>query len=198
MAKKKDEMQSPDPDLATRIFGRAVSFSFEKNWGRWCGNTPDTYDPTYPQKLVDFFVEPVTNQVNNPMFPIAPPYFSQFARSIGVSTKKLWEWEVLFPEFKAACEMAREIHKEIILSGGLLGKYKDSIAKLILSYDHSMHDKQEQINTNVNLIPMTAAESINFLLQQHGQPPIALPAVEEAEFTEIKVEKPKPSPKKKK
>lgn len=107
------------------------------------------YKPKYAQQLIEFFdIEPfrevielitykdgttkeVYKEVANDI-----PFFSQFAREIGVDTDTLTEWrkkedkkgKLVYLDFSLAYKKAKEIQKEILVINGLRNNYNSGFA----------------------------------------------------------------------
>lgn len=185
MKKNPEEVLS----LNEKLSARATQFSFEGHWRNASRAIKDTFKHEYCQGIVDFYLAKLDLQAhpvsdNGIRLTVAPPHLSQYARSIGVSTKSLRDWGEMFPEFLAALNLANDIHLEMLSDGALLGDYNPKIAKLLMDYRHGIREKQEVL-VNHAMIPLSAAQSINYLLEQQGLPPVKIP---DAEFTEVKVE----------
>ena len=78
-----------------------------------------------------------------------------FAKYIGVNKTTLYEWSKEHPEFSNSLEKINEEQKKRLLDKGLSGDYNSTIAKLILSANHGMSDRQEIEHSgdiSVNLI----------------------------------------------
>lgn len=71
------------------------------------------------------------------------PTIEGFARYIDVNKTTLYEWESKHEEFSNALDKIRIEQKERLLNSGLSGDYNSTIAKLILSSNHGMSDKQD-------------------------------------------------------
>lgn len=82
------------------------------------------------------------------------PTVEGFAMFIGVNKTSLYEWEKKHPAFSNALSKIREEQRHRLLNKGLSGDYNPVIAKLILSSNHGMSDKQEIDHT-------TKGESFN-------------------------------------
>ncbi len=67
------------------------------------------------------------------------------------------------PEFLYALRYIKEEQRKRLINGGLSGKYNSTIAKLILSANHGMHEKKEtehsgKILTGFNVIEHTGGD----------------------------------------
>ncbi|MFA6897235.1 MAG: terminase small subunit [Patescibacteria group bacterium] len=71
------------------------------------------------------------------------PTIEGFARFIGVNKTSLYEWEKNHEEFSNSLEKIKTEQKERLMNSGLSGDYNPTIAKLILSSNHDMHEKSE-------------------------------------------------------
>lgn len=173
--------------LNEKLLARATQFSFEGHWRNASRPVKDVFKHEYCQGIVDFYLERLEKQVNpgeDDGWKVAPPHLSQYARSINVSTQSLLDWGQMFPEFQEALNLANDIHLEMLSDGALLGDYNPKIAQLLMDYRHGIREKQE-VQVNHYQIPMSAADSINFVLKQQGLPPVQIP---DAEFKEVKPE----------
>lgn len=70
-----------------------------------------------------------------------PPRFSQFARSIGVTTRRLKLWKKLHVGFAHAYEECEEIAKEFYIDNGLMGHYSSQFAIFAAKNETNMKDK---------------------------------------------------------
>jgi len=71
------------------------------------------------------------------------PTIEGFSRFLGVAVSSLYEWEKKFPEFSKALGEIKTEQKERLLDKGLSGHYNSTIAKLILSSNHGMTERQD-------------------------------------------------------
>ena len=66
-----------------------------------------------------------------------------FAKYIDVVVSTLFEWEKDHKEFSKALGKITAEQKKRLINSGLSGDYNTTIAKLILSSNHNMRDKQD-------------------------------------------------------
>ena len=100
--------------------------------------SPPSYKPTYCEEIIEFFavartervVKSVTtgkNEYEKTEYETIAneiPFFSAFARKIGVTTTTLTtNWTRRYPEFLAAYNTAKELQKEFLIQNGLGGFY---------------------------------------------------------------------------
>ncbi len=71
------------------------------------------------------------------------PTKEDFALFIGVNKSSLYEWEALSPEFSIALDLITVHQRGKLINGGLSGTYNPTIAKLLLSANHGMKEKNE-------------------------------------------------------
>lgn len=123
------------------------------------------YVPEFAEMMIDYFeaaekfrtvyetvtwkngeVREIEKQVPN-----APPSPREFARSIGVTHKRLKAWAKKFPEFKDAYEQCEEIYKDFLIENGLLGHYPAQFATFVAKNETDMKDKNINENFNFNV-----------------------------------------------
>lgn len=71
-----------------------------------------------------------------------------FAKFIGVSHDALSDWERKYPEFGVALAKIAAEQKQRLIEHGLSGDYNPVIAKLVLSANHGMAEKNEHDHTS--------------------------------------------------
>lgn len=80
------------------------------------------------------------------------PTVEGFALFLNVDKTTLYEWASKYPEFSHALrKIVEEQHKRLI-DKGLSGEYNSTIAKLVLSANHNMRERQD-ITTNDKDLP---------------------------------------------
>jgi hypothetical protein len=112
------------------------------------------YRPEYCQKLLDYFNQPNTREVEvviqtrgggtltkTETQALPPRHLSAFARGVGVSEKTLRDWAAKYPEFGQAYEWAKDMIKEQIIDCGVLGVWNAQFAKLYAVNATDMRDK---------------------------------------------------------
>ena|SRR3990167_5653193 len=89
------------------------------------GGRPSKYDPSFCQKIVDYFsVEPyrvipkTKREIPNDL-----PFLSNFADSIGVNQDTLHEWCKVHPEFSEAFKKAKELQEQFLVINGLRNNF---------------------------------------------------------------------------
>lgn len=75
------------------------------------------------------------------------PTFAGFAASIGVSTSTLSAWEKKYPEFHAACDVARAFQEDMLIQNGLLGHYSPATTIFVQKNVLGWRDKIETEET---------------------------------------------------
>ena len=69
-----------------------------------------------------------------------------------VCEKTLWNWSKRYPAFERVLGRLKRLQKQMLISKGLDGKYNSTIAKLLLSCNHDMNEKQEyEVGGNVTV-----------------------------------------------
>jgi hypothetical protein len=81
-------------------------------------------------------------QIFNTKIKVNLPTIEGFARFIGVNKTSLYEWEKIHPRFSNALGLIRTEQRQRLIDNGLSGDYNPTIAKLILSANHGMVEKQ--------------------------------------------------------
>lgn len=114
----------------------------------------DKYKPEYCDAIREWFNQPHydksvttiirkngdkierTEFVANP-----PPHFGAFARSIKVAQCTLRKWVDKHPEFAEAYQEAKDMLREHIVDGGLLGTFNSHFCRLVAVNDTDMRDR---------------------------------------------------------
>lgn len=122
------------------------------------------YHPSYCAALLEWFDKPKMKRIvdsytwksgavseKERFVPNTPPHFSEFARSIGVSTRTLKKWASVHPEFKEAMESAQEILEEFLIDNGLIGAYGAISMKFVAVNKTKMKDKVVQENQMIDM-----------------------------------------------
>lgn len=125
---------------------------------------PGQYHPGYAKQILAYFDRPKTRRVidsytwksgavsdKERFVPNTPPHFSEFARSIGVTTRKLKSWAKDHPEFKEAMEQCQEILEEFLIDNGLLGVYGSQAMIFVAKNKTKMKDKVIHENQHVDM-----------------------------------------------
>jgi hypothetical protein len=174
---KNERKQKPATHLESVVEG-ALSRRFEGSWQASRGiYSKYSYHPDYCQKLKDFILKCV--KISETPLSL-PPHLSEFARSIGIPTKVIEDWANVFPELKEEIETLNDLGKEMLINGGLLETYNTKITTILLDHNYGIREKKESIiPEGVALIPMSAVQSVQFLIQQQGLPPVKLTDLQE-------------------
>ncbi len=80
--------------------------------------------------------------------PNAPPQFSEFGRTIGVSERTLKSWVKKYPEFAEAYEICQDIIQEFFVENGVKGDYASQFA--IFAAKNLTKMKDVMVNKNEN------------------------------------------------
>ena len=102
---------------------------------------PTKYKPVYCKKLLDHFtVNPhktITKEIKTKsgaiikeekLIPADPPFLTVFAKQIGVSRTRLFDWAKEHAAFRNAMTRAKELQEEMIAKNALLGLYDGGFA----------------------------------------------------------------------
>jgi hypothetical protein len=140
---------------------------------------PSSYDPAYCELILEFFnTEPFvegTDAMDKPTIrPLKLPTVQRFAANIGVHKDTIHEWARVHPEFSVSLKQALDMQADALIQGGLFGSYEKTIAKMLLSANHGLHEKTEQsvkaevnqtsVQVTAEATPEQAAEAYNKLI----------------------------------
>lgn len=120
------------------------------------------YDPSFAESMIAFFLEREKFRIAYDTFtwkngevvekerriPNAPPQFSEFGRTIGVSERTIKGWAQKHPEFKEAYEVCQGIIQEFMVENGLRGDYPGQFA--IFAAKNLTGMKDTHVNENKN------------------------------------------------
>jgi hypothetical protein len=87
------------------------------------------------------------------------PTIEGFALYIKHDTDTLLEWGKIYPEFSVALRKIKSIQKQRLISSGLSGDYSPVIAKLILSSNHGMRERQD-ITSDDKVLPVPLLQAM--------------------------------------
>ncbi len=117
---------------------------------------PTKYKPEYCEELIKFFdrapfreIEVVTKskggyeKIEKKRVPNQLPFFSAFARKIGVHVDTLHEWKKKHKEFSEAYKKAKALQKEFLIQNGLVGLYNATAFIFTAKNLTDMRDKTE-------------------------------------------------------
>jgi len=76
----------------------------------------------------------------------------------GITTIYRWAGDDKHDEFRKALERLKNKQKQVLVAKGLTGDFNSAIAKLVLSANHGMHEKQESQVTGPDGGPIQIAE----------------------------------------
>lgn len=172
----------PAEERLDKVFDGSV------DWRKFGGNWQTPYKKEFCRRLVQFFNIELGHYVSGGIHgekyvPHTPPHFTKFAREIGVTEKRLYEWAELYPEFKVAMDMALDMRNEVLKDNSLLGHYEAKVANLFL--EHYAGVKPKSDGQQPSMLPVVFMDSFNRFLEQRGEKPIALPGIEDAEAKEV-------------
>lgn len=125
---------------------------------------PGQYHPGYCEQMIEYFDRPKMKEIidsytwksgavseKSRFVPNTPPHFSEFARSIGVTTRTLNKWARENPEFRNAHQICQEILEEFLIDNGLVGAYGAIAMKFVAVNRSKMKDKQVHENQAIDL-----------------------------------------------
>ena len=128
-----------------------------KNIGR-----PTTYKEEYNEKVNEYLIacedeETATIKTENPItgykgyetkLKVKLPTIEGFSLYIDIPLFTLYTWREKYPLFKQSLEKITNKQKERLISKGLSNDYNSTIAKLMLSSNHGMSERND---TNVTM-----------------------------------------------
>lgn len=125
---------------------------------------PGDYHPGYAEQMLRWFDRPKTKKIYDSytwksgavsekerFIANTPPHFSEFARSIGVTTRTLRRWARDHTEFGEAYQMCQEILEEFLIDNGLTGSYGAIAMKFVAVNRTRMKDKVVQENVTIDI-----------------------------------------------
>lgn len=125
---------------------------------------PGEYHPGYAAQMVRYFDKPKVKKTYETFtwrsgavtekeryIPATPPHFSEFARSIGVTTRTLKRWAAQHEEFREAYITCEEIYEEFLIENGLTGAYGAIAMKFVAVNKTKMKDKVVTENVHVDI-----------------------------------------------
>lgn len=121
------------------------------------GGAPSKYDPTYCDKIIEYFTVDPNREVQVPHYKGGEvswvdtkivanslPKFHEFAKSIGVTHKTLHNWCDEHVEFLQAYTHAKELQKFFLIENGLNGCYNPTAYVFTAKNLTDMKDRIEQ------------------------------------------------------
>lgn len=111
---------------------------------------PSKYDPSYCQRIIDFFDRPLFKEKS---FGSKAPELNELptleyfaAKELGVTKQTLHNWAAEHPEFLAALNRAKELQTYMLVQGGVSRAYDPTFTKFLLnSVSDTYKDKPIQV-----------------------------------------------------
>lgn len=105
---------------------------------------PTKYKKEYNKK-VDAYLKKTKDSftADNKLSKVDLPTIGGFARYIDVPERTLYDWRDAHAEFSQSLAKIVQEQKKRLLNMGLSGEYNSTIAKLVLSSNHGMSEKQD-------------------------------------------------------
>lgn len=126
-------------EYGVKYNGKMDTGAPDKYKAEFCDDMMEFFDiPAYTQKEIETEKGVQIVEVVNDI-----PYFSAYARSIGVSVDTLHEWKKKYPEFSEAYGKCKAIQEEILCTNALRGNYKSDFAKFFAINNTKMREKLE-------------------------------------------------------
>jgi len=90
------------------------------------------------------------------------PTIEDFAfNHLGVHHSTVWDWGKKYPQFSKALDKIREEQRQRLLEKGLSNDYNSTIAKLILSSNHGMKERQD-VTSGDEPLPENKIQFVDF------------------------------------
>lgn len=147
------------------------------------GGRPSLYKPEYCKALIDFFsVKPYRREVSEEitsdgvnskggtnhfvkkkyrLVPNDPPFFEDFATSIGVSDDTIVNWAKTHDEFLAAYNKAKFLQKKFLIVNGLAGTNPPASYIFTAKNVTDMRDKHEVAETRDLHLKLTDLDKLS-------------------------------------
>lgn len=124
------------------------------------------YKPEYDQDIIHYFNKPRTKITKEKLYykngsireyekeiPNDPPWFSEFARNIGVDKITMLRWCDEHESFRIAYAQAKEIQKEFIAGNTIRGLYNPRFGEFTMKNVTGWRDLREQkVSGNVKVM----------------------------------------------
>lgn len=125
---------------------------------------PSEYKEEYVDK-VDEYLSITVDTIEEKKVKL--PTIEGFARYIGVNKTSLYEWEKKHDIFSNALDKIRQEQQQRLLDNGLAGTYNPTIAKLVLSANHGMREKQD-VTTDGKELPTPLLNVLDYIRNEEG------------------------------
>lgn len=125
---------------------------------------PTKYTEDMPQKLIEFFSEPLRKmkkiqqatakgvvELEVEEF-IDPPFIESFCAEHLISKDTFYRWVKTYPEFSDAFKAIKPMQAKILLIGSMKGYYNASISKLILANCTDYKEDKQEIQQEIKVI----------------------------------------------
>lgn len=156
-----DPLQNSTPPVTTLVVSESLSPADPASLAKKILSRT-AYDPSFAESMIAFFLEREKFRIAYDTFtwkngevvekerriPNAPPQFSEFGRTIGVSERTIKGWAQKHPEFKEAYEVCQGIIQEFMVENGLRGDYPGQFA--IFAAKNLTGMKDTHVNENKN------------------------------------------------
>ena len=120
------------------------------------------YEKTHGADMLEFFLSKSRSRIatethyakdgslfeREKVVPNAPPMFSEFGRTIGVSDRTIKSWVKKYPEFAEAYEICQDIIQEFFVENGVKGNYASQFS--IFAAKNLTRMKDVMVNKNEN------------------------------------------------
>lgn len=108
---------------------------------------PSEYKKEYIEAVDEYLAENIDNYSKGRLN-VNLPTIEGFAVYIGVNKSSLYEWSEKYTEFSDSLDKLKHEQQKRLINQGLSGQYNSTIAKLILSSNHGMSEKNEIDHTS--------------------------------------------------
>ena len=129
------------------------------------GGRPTKYRDDMPGRVLSFIDECEASET------VQLPTVEGIALTLDVATSTVELWGQVHEEFSGTLKKAKQTQKNMLMNNGLSGDYNSTIAKLILSANHGMHEKSER-NIGVPETLAAALAALAALAKSRNEPPM--------------------------
>ena len=97
------------------------------------------------------------------------PTLRGLAIHLDINESTLYEWDKKYPEFSKSLDKIKTEQHDRLINKGLAGTYNSTIAKLILSSNHGMREKQDIDHTTAGKPLIDAGKQIGQMYGADGE-----------------------------
>lgn len=112
---------------------------------------PTKYDPSFIEKAKEYLSLNEDSTIKGKL-KVKLPTHEGFAVFLGVNVDSLYEWAKLYPKFSEALRLIKTEQQQRLINKGLSNEYNSTIAKLILSANHGMRERQDVTSNDKDVV----------------------------------------------